>query len=1031
MVTHMTRVFQRFAFCGLLTLAATPAQAATYWWNTTDGLWTNSANWSNAASGGTTGTVPANSTADVAIFNQTAVNGNEIISLATSSTVGSIQVNNTGSTAFQSDSATSRTLTLGASGLVMNAGAGPVTIGAVTNPVRLGQANSNAITNNSSSLLTIVNGANLTATRFSFGGSGNINMSQGSLTGPGVFVKAGSGTVTLSSSNSYTGITRLDAGVLHVTSIKSVGGGSSSLGSPTTAANGTITFAGSATLLYAGTGDTTDRGIASNNFAWPGSVFTIDQSGSGLLKFTGDFVSGFDGVDNGPIATLAFRGSTDGTGEFAGVVRNSATAGKFTSVTKAGTGRWTLSGANTYSGTTGISGGVLALAGSGRLGESGSSAVTLSGGALDLGSTSQTVASVTISAGAASGDTIYGGTLSGTAFTVNFASGSAAVSATLAGTGRLTKTGAAGVLTLSGSNSYSGGTVITSGSVIVSNANALGTGAVAVANSSTAAALRLSSVTATAYALTGSANGIIASAAGASVLRVDNTGTSTTFAGGIQDGSGTMGLTLVGTGQFTLSAANTYTGVTEISGGTLALGSAGTLASSGTVIVGTTGFGGSVLDLTAKTGTFAFGSGQTVKGIGSINIGSGKTVASTGIWAPGNSIGSNAVTGNLSLSGTSQFELGTPGTSVTSPGTSDFTSVSGTLTLGGNLTLVDNADAGGQGSMAAGAYRLFTYGSSVSGSFSSVTNPLSATTRTTVVTAGSGTSAGQGVFLNVYNLAQANAQTGTVNVGTVLRSTTLSGTLAIANVATPVAGYTESLNAAFGTVTGDASGIGSVSGLAAGGTNATNMVASLSTSTAGGKVGTAQLTFDSNGAGTSGLALYSLSPQTMTLTGTVLDPAVASFTTGSTTTSLVLDFGEVNQNTSISPLSFSLANLMQTSGFTAALALYEIDMSGAMNPELTTTLSTFNTLLAGNANSYTASFSTSTSGSFENVYVLKFKSSNNGVMYAGDTTQNLTLTVKGVIAVPEPTAVALAGIGVAVAGWAAARRRTHGGKSFA
>jgi fibronectin-binding autotransporter adhesin len=1150
-VTHMANLSRVLPLCGLVGLLAfdaAQATAATYWWNTADGLWTNSSNWSNAASGGTTGTVPANSTADVAIFNQTAVNGNEIISLVTSSTIGSIQVNNTGSTTFRSDSATSRTLTLGAGGLTINAGAGPVTIGDATNPVRIGQASSNSITNNSSSLLTIVNGANVTATVFSFGGSGNIDISQGSLTGSGIFAKAGSGTVTLSSSNSYTGITRLDSGVLNVTSIKSVGGGNSSLGAPVTAASGTITFQGSATLLYTGTGDTTDRGVASNSLAPSGSVFTIDQSGSGLLKFTADFISGYGGAANGLVATLAFRGSSGGAGEYAGVIKDSATAGKFTSVSKAGTGTWTLSGANTYSGTTGISGGVLALAGSGQLGASGSSAVTLSGGALDLGNTSQTVASVTISAGAASGDTIYGGTLSGTAFTVNFASGSAAVSATLAGTGRLTKTGTAGVLALTGSNSYSGGTVISSGTVIVSNADALGTGAVAVASSSTAATLRLSSVTATAYALTGSANGIIASAAGASVLRVDNTGTSTTFAGGIQDGSGTMGLTLVGNGQLTLSAANTYTGVTTISGGTLALGSAGTLANSGTVVVGSTGFGGSVLNLTAKTGTYTFGSSQTVAGIGTINFGAGKTVASQGVWAPGNSIGSNAVTGNLTLSGTSQFELGTPGTSLTSTGSSDFTAVSGTLTLGGNLTLLDNAGADSQGSYGAGSYRLFT-APTLSGTFASVTAPVGATTTRVGMVYTAGTSSGQGVFANVYNLATAsNAQTvnlgnvhvgdtatkavslantapfnatytetlgsggfsstsagytatgsvtgiaggssgtgslvvgfttgsagarngstvlalnseavnssglgttaagsqtititgtvwnyaavntisGSYNLGTVLKGTPLSHTLSITNTAAND-GYSERLGASFGPSTGQASGSGSWSLLSAGGTS-TALSVYLASGSAGSASGSQTVNFTSDGDGTSGLGTSTLGSETVNLTATILDPALASFASGSTaTTSLLIDFGTVNQNSSVSPLGFSLYNLLQTSDYTADLALLNI-LSGTGNTgAITTTLpETFNNLGAGNSFGYTASLSTANLGAFSNVYTLQFKSANNGTVYSSDTQQTLTLTVQGVIGVPEPSAVALAGIGVGVAGWVAARRgyrRKHG-----
>ena len=218
-------------------------------------------------------------------------------------------------------------------------------------------------------------------------------------------------------------------------------------------------------------------------------------------------------------------------------------------------------------------------------------------------------------------------------------------------------------------------------------------------------------------------------------------------------------------GTVTLSAANTYSGATTIAGtnATLRLSATGSFANSSTIRVGNAGSSNAVLDLTSKTSGFTFSSGQTVGGIGTINIGAGRTVASTGIWAPGNSIGSNAVTGNLTLSGTSQFELGTPGPSTSAPGLSDFTAVSGTLTLGGNLSLINNANADGLGSAAGGVYRLFTYGSAVTGSYASVTTNPSATTVTglgNISYGGSGTSAGQGVFLTVYDRAVASFGSG-------------------------------------------------------------------------------------------------------------------------------------------------------------------------------------------------------------------------------------------------------------------------------
>src|SRR5438128_564272 len=58
--------------------------------------------------------------------------------------------------------------------------------------------------------------------------------------------------------------------------------------------------------------------------------------------------------------------------------------------------------------------------------------------------------------------------------------------------------------------------------------------------------------------------------------------TSTAFSGVIQDGAaGATNLTKVGTGTFTLSGANTYTGTTTISAGTLQIGTGGTTGTTG------------------------------------------------------------------------------------------------------------------------------------------------------------------------------------------------------------------------------------------------------------------------------------------------------------------------------------------------------------------------------------------------------------------------------------------------------------------
>ena len=61
------------------------------------------------------------------------------------------------------------------------------------------------------------------------------------------------------------------------------------------------------------------------------------------------------------------QGSTAGTGEISGIISNNS-ATNTTAITKAGTGTWTLSGANTYSGGTTILGGALVAGNAAALG---------------------------------------------------------------------------------------------------------------------------------------------------------------------------------------------------------------------------------------------------------------------------------------------------------------------------------------------------------------------------------------------------------------------------------------------------------------------------------------------------------------------------------------------------------------------------------------------------------------------------------------------------------------------------------------
>ena len=207
--------------------------------------------------------------------------------------------------------------------------------------------------------------------------------------GGGAFLlkKFGAGTLQLSGKNTYTGQTILESGALSVSSFNSFTKGkntaSSSLGAPTDIESGEIVIGeegkdGECALIYTGTGETTDRVM---NLTGKNATLTFVQSGNGLLKLTSDLLISGYGADK----TIALTGDTAGSGELAGNLANPYDrAGKATTtVTKSGTGIWTLSGANTYSGKTTVKQGTLSLASAKSLGAK--TDVYISGGAmLDL-----------------------------------------------------------------------------------------------------------------------------------------------------------------------------------------------------------------------------------------------------------------------------------------------------------------------------------------------------------------------------------------------------------------------------------------------------------------------------------------------------------------------------------------------------------------------------------------------------------------------------------------------------------------------
>ena len=536
-----------------------------------------------------------------------------------------------------------------------------------------------------------------------------------------------------------------------------------------------------------------------------------------------------------------------------------------------------LSAANTYTGVTTISGGVLSVATignggvAGNLGAATSAAanLVLNNGTLRYtGANASTNRAFTITTGAT-------GTFDITTNNLTISGASAST------TGALTKTGA-GTLTLSGANTYTGVTTISNGTLSAGNI-VVSSGNSHLGNAASAVVLGDGTNTGT-LSYTGSAanflRGLTVTSGGGGGNLTNNTGNLLQMStGGTAVGSGsTMTFRATGAGGITVNSSSVISG-----DGNVAVNSsgAGVVTFSGdNLYTGTTGITAGTLRIngnqTSATGAVTVSSTATLGGSGT--IGGAVTVNAGGFHAAGNSIGTQTMLAGYTQNGTEQVELGTPGANP-ADGVSDLTAVTGALNLGGasTLQLINNAGAGGNGSMGAGAYGLITFTGTRTGTFNSVTNPLSATLHEKVVY--NGTSNGS-VDLEVYRLATANTITTPVTLANVRVGGTFgTSALSIQNTAS-ADGFSEGLNATQGSTTGSASVSGTdISNLAAGSSSSTISVGlggAANTGTAGAKTGTVAIGLASNGSGTSGYGTTALSGQSITVNGSVFNAAVAN-----------------------------------------------------------------------------------------------------------------------------------------------------------
>jgi fibronectin-binding autotransporter adhesin len=429
------------------------------------------------------------------------------------------------------------------------------------------------------------------------------------ITGATAVVAQGTGIVTFAGSNSYTGSTTISSGTMQFQGNRALPGTSAvSLGSATlqiyndgTGNNGTISLGSSITLSAAtttdvistgnlsavNTGNTVAFGVLSNGTSANAFTSTFNftgangylQSYSGLrlagltgntttlnptstsVTIAGNVTNQESGSVTGHFDTLDLDGTSSGS-LISGVISDAAGFASVgngdTRITKSNTSVWTLTGSNTYHGPTTISGGTLVIGGAGVLGSGTYGGAIANSAALVVNTTSNET---------------FGGVISGNGGF--YLLGSALTSLT----GASTYTGATllGAGTLQAGAATVGGASPTSGALGVNSALTVNGGATLNLNGFNETIGSLSD-------LAGSGGTITSGAAGAITVITGGNNSSTSFAGAIVNGAGTVSLTKTGSGTQTLSGGNSYSGTTTITGGDLVFTPAATVATGSVVI---------------------------------------------------------------------------------------------------------------------------------------------------------------------------------------------------------------------------------------------------------------------------------------------------------------------------------------------------------------------------------------------------------------------------------------------------------------
>lgn len=668
----------------IATCLATATHAASGSWNSnSDGNWSDSSKWLNgiiADGQGSTGNLTFN------------ITPNRTITIdSTSRTLGILNIGDTNATS---------SYTLASSGgavLIMDNGGSAAQI----NQLSTSAANiiSSGITLNDDLEINNASSVGLTL-------SGNI-------TGNAVEIalnSTGTGTVTLSGTNTFSGAVRVNTGTL---AVASAAGG-----------NTAIAALNASNTLYLNAGATFSRGDGGSS----SNLFTI----AGIN----------DGTGGGGLYTRGTAGGTrwtelagDDDYSFSGVIQNGSGT-SYIGMVKTGAGTQTLSGANTYTGGTVLGGGTLRLNGAtGSLAATG--VLTMQGAKFWYDNTSaagtkaQSLGALTFSKGdnivqftkgAATSSSLTFGSLAArtTGATANFvyADGTAGTDNSINLTGVSAGFVNQGVFVNGANYGYmnASGTYIRA-AVYGSDAgfvNASGALTATSHNLVTSSITNQGTITINTIKFDGAgavdldiASGAIVSFANGGLLRAG--GGSTTISGGTIRGStsvemvvrtdsasdrltinsviaasGSNALTKTGDGTLTLGGINSYTGVTYVNGGTLSVSSNANLGAQATGA--SVNLNNGTLRATSSFGLNNGGAGTNDRGVvltntGTIDVTSSNTLTVSGVVSDTYAATSTtAQRGSLTKSGSGTLVLGNTNTY-----TGDTAVSAGTLIISGSL----------------------------------------------------------------------------------------------------------------------------------------------------------------------------------------------------------------------------------------------------------------------------------------------------------------------------------------------------------